>query len=104
MTEELNGLRALLTGWSDGWDYWTKGVQEKLPFGLGTIEVIEYQHGSSDYDDGVPYVIIFKLVSFTGDVRYFRKSGYVSSYTYDISWSGEFREVKPIEKVTYEYV
>lgn len=103
-------LRAILAGWNDveGWDYWGEGMSETIPM-IGQVEVVNYEFGSSDYDDGKPYVIIFKVTihdeyKFDDEVHYFRKSGYTESYSGEINWSGEFREVVPKEKVVYEYV
>lgn len=100
---DLRILKSVLAGYHDeGWGYWQLGRSIDL-LGIGTVTVVEHQQGSTTYDDGTPTVIIFK-VGRDQETLFFRKSGYVDSYSYDINWTGEFCEVRPVEKVTYDYV
>jgi hypothetical protein len=100
---EIKLLRAVLGGYEeDGWGFWTLGKSIDIA-GVGLVTVAKYEPGSADYDDGVPTVIIFQVDRNDGTL-FFRKSGYRDSYDYDISWSGEFRQVKPVERVVYDYV
>jgi hypothetical protein len=96
-------LKAILAGFDNsGWDYWSLDKTMDIP-GLGNLKVTKVDPGSRVYDDGVPTVIIFEL-NHNGETLYFRKSGYQDSYGYDTDWTGEFRQVKPVEKVIYDYV
>lgn len=100
--QQANILRAILAGYSDslGWSYWGFGRSLSIP-GIGTVSVIKSE--TPDDDSGLPAVIIFKLET-NGEFLYFRKSGYVDSYDEDVNWTGEFRQVKPVERTVYDYV
>jgi hypothetical protein len=98
-------LEAVLSGFSaDGWDYWIPVRSLDIP-GYGRVEVVSFTVGSFDYQDGTPSVIVFKLTDkHSTEVKYFRKSGYVTSYGEECDWAGEFIEVKPVERTVVEYV
>lgn len=99
--QQVNMLRAILAGYDDsaGWDYWHFGRSLDIP-GIGKVSVIK--NDTPNDDSGLPAVIIFK-VEFNGEFLYFRKSGYVDSYDYDVNWTGEFRQVKPVERKVIDF-
>jgi hypothetical protein len=99
---EINILRAVLAGFEEsyGWDYWNEDTSLSIP-GLGYVVCIEKYVPQED--SGRPANLVFSVLR-NNETLYFRKSAYYDSYD-GVDWkTGEFRQVKPVEKVVYDYV
>ncbi|MEV6638072.1 hypothetical protein AB0M54_45855 [Actinoplanes sp. NPDC051470] len=79
------------------WDEYVPGKvgQESEPVkvdGVGDVRVLHTYTGGED--GGADAELIFKVTPDLGGVRYFRKSGWYSSYN-GTDWDGQFTEVQP---------
>lgn len=99
---ETSILRAVLGGFNEsfGWDHWDEDQSLSVP-GIGYVVCIEKYIPAED--SGRPAKLVFSVLR-NNETLYFRKTAYYDSYD-GVRWeSGEFRQVKPVEKVVYEYV
>jgi hypothetical protein len=98
---EVNILRAVLAGFNvNGWNHWEVDRCLSIP-GIGYVVCIEKYVPLEE--SGIPAYLVFSVLH-NNETLYFRKSAYYDSYD-GVDWnSGEFRQVKPVEKVVYDYV
>lgn len=89
--------------WVMGWDFWwdaTLNEWHVLDVGLDARTV--YSNGDTDYE-GSDIEVVVEVDGLSVSPRYFRKSGYLSSYT-GIEWDGVLQEVypHPVTSVVYK--
>ncbi len=99
---EVNILRAILSGYNQsfGWAYWEEDYNLTIS-GFGHVSCLEAYIPVED--SGRPASLVFSVLR-DGEVFYFRKTAYYDSYEGVLWNTGEFRQVKPVEKVVYDYV
>ena len=65
-----------------------------------TIEKVEFDTGGEGHGEDI-YMVV-KTTDIDGVEQYWRKDGYYVSYD-GSNWDGDFREVKPVERVVTFY-
>lgn len=81
-----------------GWDGWyTVGEVRSVP--VEYVKLVEKEGGMYD---GSHCRRVFEVGFSDGDVRYFKISGYYSSYD-GTSWDGDFHEVTPVTQTVIQY-
>ncbi len=65
-----------------------------------TVELVEADTGGEGHGEDI--YMVFKTVDVDGAEQYWRKDGYYASYD-GSDWDGDFREVKPVERVVTFY-
>lgn len=77
------------------WGEWRPSYRQELAGGA-IATAVEVNH---DYDDEGPVHVVIRIdIPENTLPRYFKKSGYYSSYGDGTSWDGGFREVFPVTK------
>jgi len=64
------------------------------------IEKAEFDTGGEGHGEDI--YMVFKTTDADGNVQYWRKDGYYASYD-GSNWDGDFREVRPVERVVTYY-
>lgn len=65
-----------------------------------TIAAESFDTGGEGHAEDI--YMVFRTVDVDGTVQYWRKEGYYASFDGD-NWDGDFREVKPVERVVTFY-
>lgn len=82
-----------------GWDEWDGKSEPVAVPNLGWVHVVENVGGEGQGDH---QHMVFKVLDFAGGARFFKKTGYYSSFDGG-EWDGDFEEVKPVEKTVTVY-
>jgi hypothetical protein len=64
------------------------------------VELVEADTGGEGHGEDI--YMVFKTTDVNGDIQYWRKEGYYASYD-GSDWDGDFREVRPVERVVTFY-
>lgn len=64
------------------------------------IENADFDTGGEGHAEDIH--MVFKTTDRNGNVQYWRKNGYYASYD-GSSWDGDFREVRPVERLVTFY-
>lgn len=90
------------------WDWWKSESRswnkdteayENRRVEIPDVGIVEYEDSYGGEDEGTSYWVVVKLTEPSGNVRYFEKLGYYSSYSYADSY---FEESEIMNEVTPE--
>lgn len=88
--------------WEVGWYHWRDTRNEPaLVLGVGLVETVD-DHGGGEGNGDETWVVVQVTDVETGDVTYYRKNGYYSSFD-GTDWDGSFTEVTPSERTITVY-